>query len=113
MAASHASLRDDYEVSCPELDRMAGIASDLDGVFGARMTGGGFGGCAIALVEARVADNKFDEAIRERYQASTGIRADVWICRAGNGVEKITGRSEHTDKKTSHGDTETRSSVVK
>jgi galactokinase len=113
MAASHASLRDDYEVSCPELDRMAGIASDLEGVFGARMTGGGFGGCAIALVDARAADSRFRETIRERYQASTGIRADVWICGAGDGVEKVTEGSEHTEKKTSHGDTETRSSLVK
>ena len=49
MAASHASLRDDYEVSCPELDIMAAIVSSIDGVFGARMTGGGFGGCVVAL----------------------------------------------------------------
>jgi galactokinase len=52
MAASHASLRDDYEVSCDELDVMVDSVTALDGVFGARMTGGGFGGCVVALVEA-------------------------------------------------------------
>ena len=77
MAASHASLRDDYEVSCPELDVMTAIVSDLDGVFGARMTGGGFGGCAVALVDAAAADDRFRETIEDRYQANTGIRPDV------------------------------------
>lgn len=48
--ASHASLRDDYEVSCPELDVLVQIASEVSGVFGAKMTGGGFGGSAVALV---------------------------------------------------------------
>ena len=86
MAASHASLRDDFEVSCAELDLMVGIASDLDGVFGARMTGGGFGGCAIALVDAPVADDRLEQTIRERYHASTGVRPDIWTCAAGDGV---------------------------
>src|SRR5205814_7619268 len=67
MAASHASLRDDYEVSCPELDAMADLAAELDGVFGARMTGGGFGGCVVALVEARTADDRFRDTIQQRY----------------------------------------------
>src|SRR5260221_6275079 len=110
MGASHASLRDDYEVSCSELDRMAGIAADLDGVFGARMTGAGFGGCAIALVDARAADARLRETIRQRYYASTGIRADVWICGAGGGVEKITEGLRNTEKKTRQGDTEPLSS---
>jgi galactokinase len=92
MTASHASLRDDYEVSCPELDAMAGIASALDGVFGARMTGGGFGGCAIALVEASAADDRLRETIQRRYQAITGIHPDVWICAAGDGVETVSYR---------------------
>jgi len=51
MFDSHQSLRDDYEVSCPELDALVEIAREVAGVYGARMTGGGFGGCAIALVE--------------------------------------------------------------
>jgi galactokinase len=86
MAASHASLRDDYEVSCPELDVMAGIVSELDGVFGARMTGGGFGGCVVALVEASSATDPVRQTIAERYEASTGRRPEVWVARAGEGV---------------------------
>jgi galactokinase len=99
MGASHASLRDDYEVSCPELDCMAGIAADVDGVFGARLTGGGFGGCAIALVDASAADARLRETIQQRYFASTGIRADVWICGAGSGVEKIAEGPENTERR--------------
>ena len=98
MAASHASLRDDYEVSCPELDVMTAIVSDLDGVFGARMTGGGFGGCTVALVDAAAADDRFRETIRDRYQANTGIRPDVWICAAGSGVEEVTEGAVYTQK---------------
>jgi galactokinase len=98
MAASHASLRDDYEVSCPELDVMTAIVSDLDGVFGARMTGGGFGGCAVALVDAAAADDRFRETIQDRYQANTGIRPDVWICAAGSGVEEVTESAVDTQK---------------
>jgi len=89
MTASHASLRDDYQVSCPELDAMAGIASALDGVFGARMTGGGFGGCAIALVEASAADDRLRATIQQRYRAIAGICPDVWISAAGDGVEMV------------------------
>jgi galactokinase len=108
MAASHASLRDDYEVSCPELDVMTAIVSDLDGVFGARMTGGGFGGCAVALVDTAAADDRFRETIQQRYQASTGIRPDVWICSPGSGVEEVTESALDTQT-ISHRDTETQS----
>jgi galactokinase len=87
MAASHASLRDDYEVSCHELDLMAAIVSDLDGVFGARMTGGGFGGCVVALADSGAVDARLRETIQYRYELNTGIRADVWICAASDGVE--------------------------
>lgn len=50
MIASHNSLRDDYEVSCPELDQLVELALQVDGVLGSRMTGGGFGGCTVTLV---------------------------------------------------------------
>jgi galactokinase len=86
MAASHASLRDDYEVSCDELDVMVDIVSPLDGVFGARMTGGGFGGCVVALVQASCATGELCGTIRDRYESSTGRRPDVWITTAGDGV---------------------------
>jgi len=86
MASSHASLRDDYEVSCAELDVMVEIVSGLDGVFGARMTGGGFGGCVVALVEASRASDEMCRTIRERYEANTGRRPDAWITTAGDGA---------------------------
>jgi galactokinase len=86
MAASHASLRDDYEVSCDELDVMVDSVTALDGVFGARMTGGGFGGCVVALAEASRATGELCDTIRDRYESSTGRRPDVWIATAGDGV---------------------------
>ena len=85
MDDSHRSLRDDYEVSCAELDAMVAIARGLDGVYGARMTGGGFGGCALALVDATVVDCAARDIAR-RYEAETGRRPDVWVCSAGAGV---------------------------
>ena len=66
MIASHASLRDEYEVSCAELDALVAIACSVDGVHGARMTGGGFGGCAIALVDAGAVD-ALSQAVKRDY----------------------------------------------
>ena len=57
MTASHVSLRDDFEVSCPELDLLVGIALDVKSVYGARLTGAGFGGCMVALVEKQAVEN--------------------------------------------------------
>jgi galactokinase len=85
MEASHRSLRDDYEVSCEELDVMVELASAIDGVYGARMMGGGFGGCALALVEASQA-GAFARAIFESYLRKTGIRCDVYVCSAADGA---------------------------
>jgi galactokinase len=72
MNASHDSLRDDYEVSAEELDTMVGIARGCDGVYGARMTGGGFGGCTVNLLAAASAD-AFRERIAREYRVATGI----------------------------------------
>ncbi len=88
MAESHASLRDDYEVSCKELDLMVQLAGSYPGVFGARMTGGGFGGCTINLVEARTAD-EFRAHIMNAYQLATGLRPEVYICRAADGAAEV------------------------
>jgi galactokinase len=88
MVDSHASLRDDYEVSCAELDTIVAIARECDGVYGARMTGGGFGGCAIAMAdEAATAD--VQREVAARYERETGLRPDVWICAAGAGVGEV------------------------
>ena len=81
MADSHRSLRDDYEVSCAELDVMVDLASRQKGVFGARMTGGGFGGCTINLVDA--ADSlDFRRNVAAAYRAATGLNPDIYLCKA-------------------------------
>jgi len=91
MSESHNSLRDDYEVSCPELDVMVEIASQVEGVIGARMTGAGFGGCTINLVE----ENRFEEliaAIEREYPQRTKLEPKIYICRAVNGAEEVRGK---------------------
>ncbi len=85
MRASHRSLRDDYEVSCAELEAMVEIAERQPGVYGSRMTGGGFGGCTITLVESQVSD-EFRRKVAEQYQVSTGIVPDIYRVRASAGV---------------------------
>ena len=69
---SHHSLQHDFEVSTPELDTMAEIARAVPGCFGARMTGGGFGGAAIALIETPAID-RFVDQVSKKYQAQTGL----------------------------------------
>jgi galactokinase len=88
MYDSHASLRDDYEVSCPELNLLVEIASKIPGVYGARMTGGGFGGCTISLVE-RDAAGEVSSRIRGEYESATGIRPDIYITEAAEGAHAI------------------------
>ncbi len=85
MARSHRSLRDDYEVSCAELDLMVALALKLEGVHGARMTGGGFGGCTVNLVEAAHAE-RFAREIAEAYRRETGVECGVYICSAADGA---------------------------
>ncbi|XP_074016305.1 galactokinase [Numenius arquata] len=69
MVESHNSLRDDYEVSCPELDQLVAAALEVDGVYGSRMTGGGFGGCTVTLLEARAAE-RAQHHIQEKYSGT-------------------------------------------
>lgn len=88
MAESHRSLRDDYEVSCRELDLMVEIASRQPGLYGARMTGGGFGGCTINLVDA-AQSGEFQHQVSAEYAAATGIHPDIYICEASQGAEKV------------------------
>jgi galactokinase len=89
MYESHRSLRDDYEVSCAELDIMVELASDFEGTYGARMMGGGFGGCTINLVEkGRVEDFKSD--ISRLYEKKTGIRPEIYVTSAANGASAVT-----------------------
>ncbi|MHB0876024.1 MAG: galactokinase [Anaerolineae bacterium] len=86
MVASHASLRDDYEVSCAELDFMVEAALGEEGVYGARMTGAGFGGCTVNLV-ATASVAAAANAIRAKYAAWSGVTPELYICRAEDGAE--------------------------
>ena len=81
---SHAGLRDEYEVSCPELDTLVEIAQRVPGVLGARMLGGGFGGCTINFVRNDAIDT-LRRAVDEQYPARTGLQASFDVCRAAGG----------------------------
>ena len=85
MRESQQSLRDDYEVSCAELDWMVQLAEQAKGVHGARMTGGGFGGCTINLVDAGCVD-AFRESVREGYERATGRKPEIYVCSPADGV---------------------------
>jgi galactokinase len=85
MNDSHASLHDDFEVTNEELDAMARIARAQPGCFGARMTGGGFGGCVVALVERKkVAE--IEAAVAREYEAATGLRPKIFLTQASDGA---------------------------
>lgn len=88
MGQSHASLRDDYQVSCPELDLMVNLANEVPGMYGARMTGGGFGGCTINLVSAAHTES-FRQQVAMRYAEATGIRPEIYISAPAQGVERV------------------------
>jgi galactokinase len=88
MYSSHESLRDDYEVSCPELDAVVELAEGCEGVYGARMTGGGFGGCAIVLADAHKA-SAIGEAIAAGFAGRFGRRCPVFATRACAGAERV------------------------
>jgi galactokinase len=88
MNQSHASLREDMQVSTVEVDRLAAIAQQAPGVLGARMMGGGFGGCVIALVDAARAGTA-SEAIQGAYAAVIGKAPDAFVCRAVAGAGEI------------------------
>ncbi len=86
--ASHESLRHDYEVSCPELDTMVEIARRQPGVYGARMTGAGFGGCTVSLVANEHAD-AFVAAVSAEYTAATGLTPQIYVCTASAGAGEV------------------------
>ncbi len=88
MNQSHDSLRDDYQVSCFELDTMVDLARQVEGVFGSRMTGAGFGGCTVSLVQSAAVD-AFQAFVGPRYKQATGLDAAIYVCRASQGAERI------------------------
>lgn len=87
MFASHASLRDDYQVSCPELDLLVELASGCEGVYGARMTGGGFGGATVNLVRDDAVP-AFIDSISSAYRDRTGTLPECFVCLPGEGARE-------------------------
>lgn len=88
MIESHASLRDDFEVSSHALDLMVEIALNQEGCYGARMTGAGFGGCAVALVDVNAVET-FVEAVMKAYDARSEYEAQIYVCRASAGASVL------------------------
>jgi galactokinase len=88
MFEGHASLRDLFEVSTPELDALVEIAGTLPGCYGARLTGAGFGGCTVNLVANEWA-SLFVTDLKDAYQKKTGRQAEVYLCRASRGLNVL------------------------
>jgi len=88
MNQSHIGLRDEYEVSCPELDAMVEIAWGINGVIGSRMTGAGFGGCTVSLV-IEDALTEFINKVNEEYPKRTGLQHEIYIFKAEDGAGTI------------------------
>ena len=85
MNASHVSLRDDYEVSCKEIDILVELAWSIDGVIGSRITGGGFGGCTVSIVKNEAVDT-FVDVISREYKKAVGHEAEIYIVDIGDGA---------------------------
>jgi galactokinase len=88
MQQSHQSLRDDFEVSCPELDLMVELGKQIPGTYGARMTGGGFGGCTVNLVQEDSVD-AFLTTVGEAYEKATSQNPEIYVCFAADGAHKV------------------------
>ncbi|HEX4309320.1 MAG TPA: galactokinase [Acidobacteriaceae bacterium] len=88
MAAAHASYRDDFEASCDEVDAMVEAAHRLPGLIGARLTGGGFGGCTVNLVHAEAARD-FAARLHDEYRSATGIDAEIYRCHASAAAHAV------------------------
>ena len=85
MHQAHVSMRDNYAASCAEADTMVELAAKQPGCYGARITGGGFGGCTVNLVAADHTE-EFVKNVRAGYEKATGIRAEIYLSRASNGA---------------------------
>jgi galactokinase len=94
MAEAHMSYSFDFEASCMEADTMVMLANQLPGLIGARLTGGGFGGCTINLVEREKA-LEFSEALGASYANETGIIPQIHVCHASSGAHKIVASLSH------------------
>jgi galactokinase len=88
MNASHFSMRDDFEITCPEVDILVGLAQTVEGVYGSRMTGGGFGGCTVTLIEASAVD-RASQILTDGYRVATGLDAEIFVCAPSDGAGLI------------------------
>jgi galactokinase len=88
MYESHRSLRDDFEVSCPELDVLVELTKECRGVYGSRMTGGGFGGCTVSLIAKENVED-FQRRLTEGYEKRIGKSATIYVCSAAEGARQI------------------------
>ena len=85
---AHASARDDYDISCPELEALIQAARAVEGTAGARLTGAGWGGCVVALVRQEAVPD-FEAEVSRRYREQTGQEPNIFACRAGGGAQQI------------------------
>jgi galactokinase len=81
-------MRDDFEITCPEVDFLADLAQGAEGVYGSRMTGGGFGGCTVSLVEAAAVE-RLSQTLVDGYRIGCGLDAEVYVCSPSNGARVI------------------------
>jgi len=89
MNLSHESMRNDYEVSCKEIDFLVDLAQKFEGVYGSRLTGGGFGGCAVTLVDEGSTE-KLQNHLKEAYEKHTGMTCNCFVTSPANGACLIT-----------------------
>jgi galactokinase len=85
MLEGHASERDDFQCSCPEIDLLVDIATNLPGCYGARLTGGGFGGCTVNLVDRSQATT-FAASLKQAYKSTLNRTAETYLCEAADGA---------------------------
>ena len=88
MNASHESLKNDYEVSCEEIDILVDLAQAMPGVIGSRITGGGFGGCTVSIIKNDTVDTFVNE-IGKAYEEKVGHKAEFYIVDIGDGAHKL------------------------
>lgn len=89
MEQSHLSMRDDFEITCPEVDAVVEIVKNVIGVQGGvRMTGGGFGGCIVSLIPPSLVD-EVKLAVETQYQAKTGLKESIYVCKAMDGASEV------------------------
>jgi galactokinase len=88
MDEAHVSFRDDFAASCDECDLLVELAQKLPGCLGSRLTGGGFGGCTVSLVEAKAADG-FAAELKAQYKQRQGVAADIFVCEIADGAGAV------------------------